>query len=200
MDELLGGSISESVEISVNSVKSWSIKEHAFETDLSNRGVNDRDVLPHYPFRDDGQLLHDALARYVKSYLEIYYPTVTEIQEDYELQGWAHELASSQDQKGGMVGDMPQAIDSVESLGELLTTIIFTNSVQHSAVNFAQWDGMGFIPNMPLAGYGNYMEALDPDHPQPLDMDFYMRCPVRTLDRCCSYTSISSQTVPRSPT
>jgi arachidonate 15-lipoxygenase len=175
VDELLGGSISESVQIAVNSVKSWSIKEHAFEADLSNRGVNDSDVLPHYPFRDDGRLLHDSLARYVKSYLEIYYPTVTEIQEDYEIQGWAHELASSQDQKGGMVGGMPHTIDSVESLGELLTTIIFTNSVQHSAVNFAQWDGMGFIPNMPLAGYGNYMEALDPAHAQPLDMDFYMR-------------------------
>ena len=44
---------------------------------------------------------------------------------------------------------MPK-LDSEESLVEFLTTVLWTASAQHSAVNFGQFDYYSFVPNRPF--------------------------------------------------
>jgi arachidonate 15-lipoxygenase len=117
--------------------------------------MDDTNQLPHYPYRDDGLLLWNAIQTFVSGYLNYFYPTDGAMVGDVELQSWAQELASDQ---GGKVKGMPQRIDRVQQLIEIVTTIIFTCGPQHSAVNFPQYEYMSFAANMPLAT-GTFQES-----------------------------------------
>ncbi|MEG4347384.1 lipoxygenase family protein [Microcoleus sp. A003_D6] len=150
VDELLGGTLAETIEISREAYSTWSLDEFALPAELKNRGMDDPNQLPHYPYRDDGLLLWNAIETFVSGYLKFFYPTNQAIAQDVELQTWAQELAS---QTGGKVKGMPDRINTVEQLIEIVTTIIFTCGPQHSAVNFPQYDYMSFAANMPLAAY-----------------------------------------------
>jgi arachidonate 15-lipoxygenase len=150
VDELLAGTLQESLQIVVNAYKSWSLDQFALPRELKNRGVDDVKNLPHYPYRDDGILLWNAINKFVFNYLQLYYQSPADLKADGELQAWARELVA---QDGGRVKGMSDRIDTLEQLVEIVTTIIYICGPQHSAVNFSQYEYMGFIPNMPLAAY-----------------------------------------------
>jgi len=147
---LLGGTLLESLELAKEAYTTWSLDQFAFPTELKNRGMDDPNQLPHYPFRDDGLLLWNAIKTFVSGYLKFFYPTNQDIAQDVELQTWAKELASD---NGGKVKGMLDHIDTVEQLIEIVTTVIFMCGPQHSAVNYPQYDYMSFAANMPLAAY-----------------------------------------------
>jgi arachidonate 15-lipoxygenase len=150
VDELLGGTLAETMELTREACSTWSLDQFALPAELKNRGMDDPNQLPHYPYRDDGLLLWDAIETFVSGYLKFFYPTNEAIVQDVELQTWAKELASDD---GGKVKGMPDHIDTVEQLIAIATTVIFTCGPQHSAVNFPQYDYMSFAANMPLAAY-----------------------------------------------
>ena len=154
VDDLLAGTLQESLLITQTAYENWALDTSALPMDIKSRGMelDSQDDLPHYPYRDDGLLLWQAITNYVTEYLQIYYTSPEDVQGDYELQGWAQELTEKGDE-GGHVKGMPSKIETVEKLIEIVTTIIFTCGPQHSAVNFTQYDYMGFIPNAPLAAY-----------------------------------------------
>ncbi len=127
----------------------WNIKEFAFPKEIKRRKMSD---IPHYPYRDDGILVWDAIHAYVSNYLNHFYTTPETLSADTELQSWAAEL-SDENGSGGKVKGMPSTISSVDELVEIITTIIFICGPQHSAINFAQYEYMAFTANMPLAGY-----------------------------------------------
>ena len=153
---LLAGTLKDSITLAVNATKSWSVKD-TFPADIKKRGMDDTDALPHYPFRDDAQLIWEAIEQYVTEYLSVFYKETKDITKDYELQNWAAELAST-DVTGGNYKDMPEKITGIEELIELLSVIIYTASAGHSAVNYPQYPYIGFSSNMPLSGYANYQE------------------------------------------
>ncbi|MBE9184797.1 lipoxygenase [Microcoleus sp. LEGE 07076] len=150
VDELLGGTLAETMELSREACSTWSLDRFALPAELKNRGMDDPNQLPHYPYRDDGLLLWDAIETFASGYLKYFYPTDEAIVQDVELQTWAQELAS---ETGGKVKGMPSKIDTVEQLIAIVTTVIFTCGPQHSAVNFPQYEYMAFAANMPLAAY-----------------------------------------------
>ncbi len=150
VDDLLSGSLPETIEIAREACSNWSLDQFAFPTELKNRGMDDPNQLPHYPYRDDGLLLWNAIETFVCGYLKFFYPTNEALVQDVELQSWAKELASDE---GGKVKGMPSKIDTIEQLIKIVTTIIFTCGPQHSAVNFPQYEYMAFAANMPLAAY-----------------------------------------------
>lgn len=155
VDRILAGTLLESLQIVKNACTSWSIKDFAFPTEIKNRGMDHQDdqgnqKLPHYPYRDDGLLLWNAIKIFVTDYLNVFYLPQENIKNDEELQNWAKELATD---NGGKIKDMPSSITTIDELIEIVTTIIFTCGPQHSAVNFSQYEYMAFVPNMPLAGY-----------------------------------------------
>lgn len=160
---IFAGSLPESLRVVQNACASWNIKDFALPTEIENRGMDEKDdrgnyKLPHYPYRDDGLLIWNAIEDFVTNYLKVFYPKLEDIQNDRELQKWAAELASAD---GGKVSKMPEKISSIEELIEIVTTIIYICGPQHSAVNFPQYEYMGFIPNMPLAGYQEITGAED---------------------------------------
>ena len=161
VNTLMAATLEGSIRIAVNGARDWSITQ-TFPDALTARGVDDVTALPHYPYRDDGLSIWNAIRTYVAEYLNLYYKTAGDITDDYELQAWAKELAST-DKSGGHVTDMPDNIASLDQLTEIVTMIIFSNSAGHSAVNFPQYPLMGFVPNAALAGYADYQTFLKQD-------------------------------------
>jgi arachidonate 15-lipoxygenase len=149
IDQILAGTLPESLQLVRDAYQDWNIKEFAFPKEIANRKM---DKIPHYPYRDDGMLVWDALHTFVTSYLNHFYPTPQQIANDTELQAWAKELADKTD-SGAKVKGMPSKIKTVSELIEIVTTIIFICGPQHSAVNYAQYEYMAFAANMPLSAY-----------------------------------------------
>ncbi|HRI60679.1 MAG TPA: lipoxygenase family protein [Saprospiraceae bacterium] len=146
---ILAGTLEDSQELLSASFKSWSLKSSHPVTHTSARGLS-ADELPLFPYRDDAQLLWDAILGFVNDYVCIYYQTNADVQNDRELQAWIAELSSSE---YGNARDLPARLQTREEVAELLALIIFNCGPQHSAVNFSQYDYMANIPNMPMAAY-----------------------------------------------
>lgn len=150
IDNLMAGSLEESLQIVKNAYDAWSFDRFAFPTEIKNRGMDDVESLQHYPYRDDGMLLWEAIYKYVSNYLKLYYKTAEDISQDTELQAWAKELVALE---GGRVKGFPDRIETIDRLIEIVTAIIFTCGPLHSAINFPQYEYMAFVPNMPFAAY-----------------------------------------------
>jgi len=161
VDELLAGTLGESMELVKDAYQGWNLRDFAFPKEIENRGMDKKDdkgnlKLPHYPYRDDGMLVWRAIHTFVSDYLGHFYPAPVDIAQDTELQAWAKEL--SDQQNGGKVKGMPANFTTLEDLIEIVTTIIFICGPQHSAVNFAQYEYMTFVANMSLAAYRDIPE------------------------------------------
>ena len=152
VDKLMGGTIETSRKVAVHGVQSTRVMNDLLPLTFAQRGVDDHDAFPIYPYRDDASMYWEAIHEWVTSYLKLYYPSNIEIQKDKELQTWCRELAS---ENGGRVKGLPNdgQIQRIEELIDVATFIIYTCSVQHAAVNFPQYDVMSYVPKMPLAGY-----------------------------------------------
>ena len=166
VDDLLAGTLLESLQIAreayfKNAQECWSLDQFSLPTEIKNRGMDDKEILRHYPYRDDGMLLWEAIEEYVGNYLGLYYKNSSDLQADTELQGWIAELVA---QDGGRVKGVPQRIDTLSQLVDIVTAIIFICGPQHSAVNYTQYDYISFVPNMPFAAY-------QPIHTNPLESD-----------------------------
>jgi len=151
VERFMAGTLEESLGFVRQAYKGWSLADAELPAELAARGMDDREALPHYPYRDDGLPIWNATERFVRAYLSLYYRAPQDLAQDPELQGWARELT---DPKAGAVRGMPARIETLDPLVRALTAVIFTCGPKHSALNFAQWDYMGFIPCMPYASYG----------------------------------------------
>jgi arachidonate 15-lipoxygenase len=156
VDDILAGSLAESLSITTDYYKNWDFLESSFPIDLKNRQVDDPKKLPHYPFRDDGLLIWNAVTKYVEKYLKYFYPNPEDIENDTELQDWAKDLATVANIKG-----MPEVIDQFSTLVDIVSNLIFTCGPLHSAINYTQLDYMGFVPNQPLAAYSDAKTLVD---------------------------------------
>ncbi|WP_414575925.1 lipoxygenase family protein [Anabaena sp. CCY 9402-a] len=152
VDTLLSSTIDNSRVLTVLGLQSFDFNRAMLPKQLQQRGVDDPNLLPVYPYRDDALLTWDAIRQWVSDYLKLYYTTDQDIQNDTYIQAWAAEV---QAHDGGRIADFGQdgGIKTQEYLVDAVTLIIFTASVQHAAVNFPQKDLMAYIPGFPLAGY-----------------------------------------------
>ena len=159
VDATFGCTLDESLRITLEGVRGYpfSFNDSMLPKFFKQRGLDDVIKLPDYPYRDDAMLIWDAIHQWVESYISIYYQSDKDVVDDPELQRWFESLIA--DDGGRMTG-----FGESNSLGGLdihsraylinaVTLIIFTSSVQHAAVNFAQATYMSYSPNMPFAGY-----------------------------------------------
>ncbi|MGV0107538.1 LoxA, arachidonate 15-lipoxygenase [Nostoc sp. DSM 114160] len=150
VDEFMAGSLAESLGFVAKVYEEWSVEKFTFPRLIKSRQTDDPEILPHFPFRDDGILIWNAVEKFVAEYLQLYYQTSQDISDDYELQNWARELVA---QDGGRVKGMPAKIETLEQLIEIISVVVFTCAPLHSALNFSQYEYMAFVPNMPYAAY-----------------------------------------------
>ncbi len=152
VNAVMAGRIDAVHDVIGSTVRAYHFDDAMLLRDLVSRGVDDADILPDYPYRDDARLVWDALHRWINAYVRLYYPSSAEVVADPELQAWAAEIMASD---GGRVKGFGERgrIETVEYLVDALTHLIFTASAQHAAVNFPQGDISDFAPAVPLAAY-----------------------------------------------
>jgi arachidonate 15-lipoxygenase len=160
VDALLAGTYQASQELSAQAIQKFVFNDSMLPETFTHRGVQDTGALPEYPYRDDSLLIWEAIHQWVSDYLEIYYASNTDVQQDNELQEWLRELISP---TGGRIQGIGQGgkINTLEYLVDATTLIIFTASAQHAAVNFPQASIMSYAPAMPMAGYTSPPTSVD---------------------------------------
>ncbi len=150
VDRLLCGTIDSDRLAAVKGVRGKLFDGAMLPESFKARGVDDPELLPDYPFRDDSLAYWNAIRDWVESYLGLYYTSDADVAADPELAAWVRELGAHD---GGRVPGMSGEIGTLGYLTDAVTLIIYTASVQHAAVNFPQYDLMSYCPNMPLAAY-----------------------------------------------
>ena len=91
IDALMAPTRAASISVINRAYRDRPFESYALPTDLKHRGVG-AEFLSDYPYRDDAQLLWDAITNYVTTYLQRYYTDDLAIQQDSDLQAWAAEL------------------------------------------------------------------------------------------------------------
>ncbi len=180
IDTLLAGTLRGAEDILKEGYRTWSFDQFVFPKDMERRGMND---IPHYPCRDDGMLVWKAIEKFVSDYLKLYYKEPEAIAKDAELQAWAQELQTVFEGKG-----FPGEFQTLDSLVEVVTGIIFIAGPQHSAINYAQYEYMAFAPNMPFAAYGPCPEQGQP----PQDIAQFLPPPSQAIGQFLLAHSLSA--------
>lgn len=154
VDELLSGTIDADRNAAVRITAGRTFGESFLHVWLAEQGLDDREKLPHFPFRDDATLLWKAIADWATDYVELCWADDAAVVADDALQAWALELGRFDGGRVAGFGDTPSGnIATRAYLAEAITMVIFTGSAMHAAVNFPQRSVMSFAPAMPLGGY-----------------------------------------------
>jgi len=125
----------------------WRLLDNKPRPDFERRGVLDPAILPNYPYRDDALPLWDALEEFVSGALGLFYKTDADLVDDTEMRAWWADLI----EHGMPVDKLPCAkLKRVTDLVDILTTVLYTGSVHHAAVNYLQYEHYAFVPNAPL--------------------------------------------------
>ncbi|MEM9454860.1 MAG: lipoxygenase family protein [Myxococcota bacterium] len=159
VEAVLGCTLDGAFELLARGMKEHRLSQWQPRHRLQQRGVDVSSALATYPYRDDVLPVWDAVAQMVDDYVPLYYGSDHDVGADPELQAWIQEMGAPDG--GRLLGvEQPQTL---AELAELVTTIIFTASAQHAAVNFSQYDAMGYLPNLPGAQYGPPPTMQTPD-------------------------------------
>ncbi|XP_060580149.1 polyunsaturated fatty acid 5-lipoxygenase-like isoform X2 [Ruditapes philippinarum] len=121
--------------------------------DFKARGIDDPEVLPRFPARDDSILIYDTIKKYVEKYVDLYYETNEVLLADDEIQNWREEITRSVDNYGlgmqGVPGGDSGKFTTKEQLVTVLTGFISIFSVGHAMANFAQYEEYSHPLNYP---------------------------------------------------
>nr|AHK60922.1 allene oxide synthase/8R-lipoxygenase fusion protein a [Capnella imbricata] len=139
------------VEFMQDCFKEVNLQDYHLPNSLKRRGVDDSSKLPGYYYRDDGLALWGAIRTLVADIIGIYYENDEDVKRDSEIQSWIYDVHKNgwRVNPGHKDHGVPASFESAEQLIEVLTSLIFTFSCQHAAVNFSQKDHYGFTPNAP---------------------------------------------------
>ncbi|KAL7382969.1 hypothetical protein ABVT39_002614 [Epinephelus coioides] len=136
------------VQLVQRAVKSLTFRSLCFPDMIKSRGVDNKEELPTYFYRDDGYRVWEATKSFVSDVVNIYYKSDETVQGDEEIQAFVKDVCSFGMQDFDYC-EFPKSLKSREELIEYLTVIVFTASAQHAAVNFGQYDWCSWIPNAP---------------------------------------------------
>eukprot|EP00803_Ostreobium_quekettii_P004097 evm.model.scf_112.8 EVM.evm.TU.scf_112.8 scf_112:61810-67074(-) len=150
-------------EITSAVYKGWRFKDQGLPEDLLKRKLASRNpdgsldlVLKDYPFAQDGLLIWDAIHAWTTEYLQIYYKSDADVLNDEELMNWWKDI--KYEAHGDLVNpawkiadeqDVWPELAGVQDLVGILTTMIWLASAYHAAMNFPQWDYLGYFLNRP---------------------------------------------------
>uniref|UniRef100_A0A452UMV9 Arachidonate 5-lipoxygenase n=1 Tax=Ursus maritimus TaxID=29073 RepID=A0A452UMV9_URSMA len=108
-----------------------------FPEAIKARGMDSKEDIPYYFYRDDGLLVWEAIKTFTAEVVGIYYRSDQVVEEDQELQDFVKDVYVY-GMRGKKASGFPKSIKTREKLSEYLTVVIFTASAQHAAVNFGQ--------------------------------------------------------------
>ncbi|KAG9341021.1 hypothetical protein JZ751_019774 [Albula glossodonta] len=131
------------VELVQRAMKTFTYRSLIFPEAIKTRGMDSKEELPHYFYRDDGNKVWEAVKSFAEDVVNIYYESDEVVQKDEEVQAFVKDICELSST------EFPKCLKTREQLIEYLTVVIFTASAQHAAVNFGQYDWCSWIPNSP---------------------------------------------------
>jgi len=141
-----GGPDAGHIKLAKLAYDAWSLPCNDITADLRSRGFgNDAEGPLAYPYAEDALELSDAIGEYVSATLELHYPNDDALRDDPEMVAWFAEC-----KEHGKLGTLGEDL-SISNVQDILRILIFTTSAQHAAVNFGQYQHLGFVPNAPAA-------------------------------------------------
>ncbi|XP_028402283.1 arachidonate 5-lipoxygenase-like isoform X2 [Dendronephthya gigantea] len=149
---LLSVDYSTSVEIINKNFKDLTMDNVDLASDMKKRGLDEENIVPYYPYRDDGKLISECIKSFVNGFVDLYYVTESDLREDEELQQWADLLSVEGNQTAlsrGMVKRFPQKFENKQSLKDVLSKLLWLSTGYHASVTFPQLEYAGFLPNAP---------------------------------------------------
>jgi arachidonate 15-lipoxygenase len=150
VNQLFGTTLEGCLTVLVRGMRAYDFSRAAPPKELEDRGVSDRQGLPQYPYRDDALRVWTPIEQFVRRYVALYYGNDEDVCQDWELQGF---IRSFGDPQQGNIQGVPAQISTRDRLVEIIATLIFTATAQHSALNYAQFPFMGYAPNITGALY-----------------------------------------------
>lgn len=150
----------------------WRFDLEPLPADLIRRGVAVPDATqPHgvrlliedYPYASDGLLIWSSIEKLVQKYVNYYYKDSKAVSLDHELQSWYKESINL---GHADLKDAPwwPKLETPQDLMFILSTIIWTVSAQHAALNFGQYPFGGYVPTRPPLMRRLIPSENDPDH------------------------------------
>lgn len=135
MDQVFGytGAAAQDYATGLYNGGSGTFQANYFTTDLEKRGLINSKVGPalkHFPFYEDGSVIHDAIRTFMESFVGSYYVSDSDVKADTELQAWAREANGPAE-----AHDFPLTISTRETIVDVLTHVAHLASVAHHAVN-----------------------------------------------------------------
>ncbi|KAJ1686166.1 hypothetical protein LUZ63_017556 [Rhynchospora breviuscula] len=160
-----------SMELSSAAYKSmWRFDMEALPADLIRRGMAVEDpsmpcgvrlVLEDYPYAADSLLIWSAIEDWVRGYVNHFYHDSSSVSCDKEIQAWWDEIKNKGHADKKNEPWWPN-LNTKEDLTQIVTTMIWTASGQHAAINFGQYPFGGYMPNRPTL-----MKKLIPQEDEP---------------------------------
>ncbi|KAK8655556.1 hypothetical protein V6N13_108130 [Hibiscus sabdariffa] len=159
------------MELSSAAYESWRFDREALPADLIQRGVAVEDpstpgglklLIEDYPYAADGLLIWSAIKEWVESYVEHFYTEPDSVTSDVELQAWWSEIKNRGHHDKRNEPWWPK-LTTKEDLSGILTTMIWTASGQHAAINFGQYPFGGYMPNRPTLMRKLIPQETDPE-------------------------------------
>ncbi|XP_078370774.1 polyunsaturated fatty acid 5-lipoxygenase-like [Oculina patagonica] len=138
--------------------KTLSWNDADFYHDIKKRGVDNKEKLPYYPYRDDSKLLFMTIKRMVEDYICIFYRGDQDVKEDKELQAFVNEVSAKgtgPDGGRGQVKDFPARLETKDEVIDVVSRLIWLLSVKHAAVNYPVSDYGAFTPVLPTKVYND---------------------------------------------
>ncbi|XP_052186308.1 linoleate 9S-lipoxygenase 5-like isoform X2 [Diospyros lotus] len=146
-----------SMELSSAFYKDWRFDEQGLPADLLKRNMAIPDsskpagvqlLFEDYPYGADGLDIWVAIKKWVTNFCLLFYANNYSVRSDKEIQAWWSEIRNVGH------GDLHhkewwKPMETVADLTEALTTLIWTSSALHAAVNFGQYGYSGYPPNRP---------------------------------------------------
>lgn len=173
-DRLQAGTLEGSTELALGSLARYAIDGIDPLTDFAARGVEDVEGLPDYPFRDDALSSWAPLLDFVRAYVQLYYADAAAVVGDGELQAWVRELQDPERARLHRV-HAGERVETVEQLVMIVARFLYQCTIFHAAINYSSWDHLGYMPNMPGAGWA---PGPSPDRQASEDALWAMMSPV----------------------
>lgn len=120
----------------------WRFEDMAFPATLLERGLDGKEKLQNYPYRDDGILLWSSLVDFVDEYVKIYYVSDADVANDRELQAFWNEVVNV----GHKKREFPfRKLDHVDAVCRMCATLLWMCTGQHSSVRYSMYDEYGAV-------------------------------------------------------
>eukprot|EP00066_Takifugu_rubripes_P002283 XP_003964111.1 PREDICTED: arachidonate 5-lipoxygenase-like [Takifugu rubripes] len=136
------------VQLVQKAMKTLTFGSLCFPDSFKARGMDSKEELPTYFYRDDGLKVWEAIKSYICEVVCIYYKDDEAVQHDKEIQAFVQDVRDFGMQNFDQC-EFPRCFKTREELTTYLTVVIFTASAQHAAVNFGQFDWYSWVPNTP---------------------------------------------------